>query len=236
MACAQTPAQRRPKPSKRPGSVWRRNVGRQSGKPQGLASPASPVHRTVEAQLGPSGAFLGQAQAEAPSHDDPAPALPMPAAPKRRAALEQYRRRAGVCDLEPARFEPVRREAIANALAMLRPGARVAGAAATARSHDLPFAPVLGGLHRSRPATLSGAEWRWVALSGAVIARRRSGSKGVERLSTPARIAVAACQGPSQRDIRAIRGETGLLDGAAGRCSSAITIAAGMPCRATTAT
>lgn len=37
----------------------------------------------------------------------------MPAPPDRQAALEQYRRRAGVYDLELALFEPIRREAIA---------------------------------------------------------------------------------------------------------------------------
>ena len=36
----------------------------------------------------------------------------MPAKPDRQAALEQYRRRAGVYDLELALFEPIRREAI----------------------------------------------------------------------------------------------------------------------------
>jgi ubiquinone/menaquinone biosynthesis C-methylase UbiE len=37
-----------------------------------------------------------------------------PAGPKREAALEQYRRRAGIYDLELALFEPIRRKAIAR--------------------------------------------------------------------------------------------------------------------------
>lgn len=44
----------------------------------------------------------------------------MPASPDRHAALEQYRRRSGVYDLELALFEPIRREAIA--LLAPRPG------------------------------------------------------------------------------------------------------------------
>lgn len=47
----------------------------------------------------------------------------MPAPPDRQAALEQYRRRAGVYDLELALFEPIRREAIA--LLALQPGETV---------------------------------------------------------------------------------------------------------------
>ena len=47
----------------------------------------------------------------------------MPAKPDRQAALEQYRRRAGVYDLELALFEPIRREAIV--LLAPRPGETV---------------------------------------------------------------------------------------------------------------
>jgi len=48
---------------------------------------------------------------------------PMPAKPDRQAALEQYRRRSGVYDLELALFEPIRREAIV--LLAPRPGETV---------------------------------------------------------------------------------------------------------------
>jgi len=48
---------------------------------------------------------------------------PMPAKPDRQAALEQYRRRSGVYDLELALFEPIRREAIV--LLAPRPGEMV---------------------------------------------------------------------------------------------------------------
>lgn len=47
----------------------------------------------------------------------------MPAKPDRQAALEQYRRRSGVYDLELALFEPIRREAIV--LLAPRPGETV---------------------------------------------------------------------------------------------------------------
>lgn len=47
----------------------------------------------------------------------------MPAGPDRGAALRQYRRRAGVYDLELALFEPIRREAVA--MLRLRPGETV---------------------------------------------------------------------------------------------------------------
>lgn len=47
----------------------------------------------------------------------------MPAQPDRQAALEQYRRRSGVYDLELALFEPIRREAIR--LLALQPGETV---------------------------------------------------------------------------------------------------------------
>jgi SAM-dependent methyltransferase len=47
----------------------------------------------------------------------------MPTLPDRQAALEQYRRRSGVYDLELALFEPVRREAVA--LLAPRPGETV---------------------------------------------------------------------------------------------------------------
>src|SRR5438034_1400194 len=100
--------------------------------------------------------------------DGPA-AMQLDAEPDRRAALAQYRARASVYNFELALLEPIRREAISNVVAHLKPAAHVVAAGlqwASPWTWPANWFVLLAALHST--TSLEGLDRPWDKLAGLV--------------------------------------------------------------------